>query len=207
MGSWRANLPLGARQILNWRVPTACQLCAICVRTCNNVRLHDLTRLPRPHVPQVFVCAPCNAPLSSWRTQTTATGARGWHAFAKSWGRFWGPHWEVHVKPGRRRIHLVCGESKPPTPDLELLAAAILWESRKNGDSFRKLQYSRAHSQWKCPWGTLMQVRKALSAPRVTEVHFQTDEDNDIFGAACNLWQKLEVFSPCTKAFPGDRSR
>ena len=42
---------------------------------------------------------------------------------------------------------------------------------------------------------------------RVTEVHFQTDEDNDIFGAACNLWQKLQVFSPCTKAFPGDRSR
>ena len=122
-------------------------------------------------------------------------------------GEISGPHWQVHVKPGRRRIHLVCGEGKPPTPDLELLAAAILWESRKNGDSFRKLQYSRAHSQWKCPWGTLMQVRKALSAPRVTEVHFQTDEDNDIFGAACNLWQKLQVFSPCTKAFPGDRSR
>ena len=54
-------------------------------------------------------------------------------------GEILGPHWEVHVKPGRRRIHLVCGESKPPTPDLELLAAAILWESRKNGDSFRKL--------------------------------------------------------------------
>ena len=30
---------------------------------------------------------------------------------------------------------------------------------------------------------------------------------NDIFGAACNMWQKLQVFSPCTKAFPGDRSR
>ena len=50
-------------------------------------------------------------------------------------GEVLGLHWEVHVKPGRRRIHLVCGESKPPTPDLELLAAAILWESRKNGDS------------------------------------------------------------------------
>ena len=122
-------------------------------------------------------------------------------------GEILGPHWEVHVKPGRRRIHLVCGESKPPTPDLELLVAAILWESRKNGDNFRKLQYSRAHSQCKCPWGTLMQVRKALSAPRVTEVQFQTDEDNDIFGAACNLWQKLQVVSPCTKAFPGDRTR
>ena len=122
-------------------------------------------------------------------------------------GEILGPHWQVHVKPGRRRIHLVCGEGKPPTTDLELLAAAILWESRKNGDSFRKLQHSRAHSQWKCPWGTLMQVRKALSAPRVTEVHFQTDEDNDIFGAACNLWQNLQVFSPCTKAFSGDRSR
>ena len=115
-------------------------------------------------------------------------------------GEILGPHWQVH---GRRRMHLVCGEGKPPTPDLELLAAAILWENRKNGDSFRKLQYSRAHSQWKCPWGTLMQVRIALSAPRVTEVHFQTHEDNDIFGAACNLWQKLQVFSPCTKAFPG----
>ena len=163
------------------RAPTACQLCAICVRTCNNVPLYDPTRLPRPHVLQVFVCAPCSSPLSSWRPQTTATGARGWHAFAKLWGKVWGPHWEVHVRPSRPRIHLVCGESKPPTPDLELLAAAILWESRKNGDSFRKLQYSRAHSQWKCSWGTLMQVRKALSAPCVTEVHFQTDEDSDIF--------------------------
>ena len=46
-------------------------------------------------------------------------------------GEILGPHWQVHVKPGRRRIHLVCGEGKPPTPDLELLAAAILWESRK----------------------------------------------------------------------------
>ena len=92
-----------------------------------------------------------------------------------------GPHWQVHVKPGRRRIHRVWRERKPPDPALELLAAAVLWESRKNGDSFRKLQYSRAHSQWKCPWGILMQVRKALSAPRVTEVHFQTDEDNDFF--------------------------
>ena len=126
---------------------------------------------------------------------------------AQGVGEILGPHWQVHVKPGRRRIHLVCGEGKPPTPDLELLAAAFLWESRKKGDSFRKLQYSRAQSQWKCPWGTLMKVRKALSAPRVTEVHFQTDEYIDIFGAACNLWQKLQVFSPYTKAFPGDRTR
>ena len=54
-------------------------------------------------------------------------------------GEILGPDWQVRVKPGRRRIHLVCGERKPPTPDLELLAAAILWESRKNGHSFRKL--------------------------------------------------------------------
>ena len=157
-------------------------------------------------MPQVFVCAPCSGPLSSWRPQTTATGAR-LTRLREVVGEILGPRWQVRVKPGRRRIHLVCGEGEPPTPDLELLAAAILWESRKNGDSFRKLQYSRAHSQWKCPWGTLVKVRKALSAPRVTEVHFQMDEDNDIFGAARNLWQKLQVFSPCTKAFPGDRSR
>ena len=130
------------------------------------------------------------------------------------WLRWWwplatpgcGPWARFPATPGWGPLAVVVG-APPPPPDLELLAAAILWESRKNGDSFRKLQYSRAHSQWKCPWGTLMQVRKALSAPRVTEVHFQTDEDNDIFGAACNLWQKLQVFSPCTKAFPGDRSR
>ena len=122
-------------------------------------------------------------------------------------GEILGPHSQVHVEPGCRGIHLVCGEGKPPTPDLELLAAAIPGESRKNADSFRKLQHSWAHSQWKCPWGTLMKVRKALSAPHVTEVHFQTDEDNDIFGAACNLLQRLQVFSPCTKAFPGDRTR
>ena len=151
--TWRAPTDdrVGARQVLSWRAPTACQLCANCVPTCANLPLYDPTRLPRPHVPQVFVCAPCSGPLSSWRPQTTATGARGSRAFAKSGGRFWGHNWQVHVIPGRRRIHLVCGEGKPPTPDLELLAAAILWESRKNGDSLRKLQYSRAHSQWKCP--------------------------------------------------------
>ena len=66
-------------------------------------------------------------------------------------GEISGPNWQVHIKPGRRRIHVVCGEGKPPTPDLKLLAAANLWESCKNGDSFRKLQYSRAHCQWKCP--------------------------------------------------------
>ena len=191
MRSWRANSGLGARLLR-----------ANCVPTCANLPLYDPTRLARRHLPQVFLCAPCSGPLSSYLDRR-ARLAR----LREAEGEILGPHWQVHVKPGRRRIHLVCGEGKPPTPDLELLAAANLWESRKNGDSFSKLQYSRAHKQWKCPWGTLMQVQKALSAPRVTEVHSRTDEYNDIFGAACNLWQKQQVISPCTKAFPGDFSR
>ena len=42
-------------------------------------------------------------------------------------GEILGPQRQVHVKTGRRRIHLVFGEGKPPTPNLELLVAAILW--------------------------------------------------------------------------------
>ena len=47
-------------------------------------------------------------------------------------GEILGPHWEVHVKPGRRRIHLVCGESKPPTPahkacEMNVTLWAHLW--------------------------------------------------------------------------------
>ena len=92
------------------------QLCAICVRTCNNVPLHDLTRLPRPHVPQVFVCAPCSGPLSSWRPQTTATGARGWHAFAKSWGRFWGHIGKYTSNPAAAASTSFAGRANPPPP-------------------------------------------------------------------------------------------
>ena len=117
-------------------------------------------------------------------------------------GEILGLHWEVHVKPGRRRIHLVCGESKPPTPDLELLAAAILWESRKNGDSFRKLQYSRAHSQWKCPWGTLMQVRKALSAPRVQRSIFRRTRTMTFLGPHAICGRNCRYFHPAPKRVP-----
>ena len=41
-------------------------------------------------------------------------------------GEILGPHWEVHVKPGRRRIHLVCGESKPPC-EMNVTLWAHLW--------------------------------------------------------------------------------
>ena len=116
----RANSGLGARQLTSWRAPnqdaTACQLCAICVRTCNNVPLHDPTRLPRPHVPQVFVCAPCSGPLSSWRPQTTATGTRGWHAFAKSWGRFWGHIGKYTSNPAAAASTSFAGRANPPPP-------------------------------------------------------------------------------------------
>ena len=86
----RANSRVGARQVQSGSAPTACQLCANCMPTCANLPLYDPTRLPRPHVLQVFVCAPCSGHLSSWRHRTTATGARGCRAFAKPWGRPWG---------------------------------------------------------------------------------------------------------------------
>ena len=42
--------------------------------------------------------------------------------------------------------------------DLELNAMAVLWESRKEGQSVRRLQYSRSTSTWYCPWAKSVAV-------------------------------------------------
>ena len=108
----------------------------------------------------------------------------------------------LHLQAAAVELHLVCGEGKPPTPDSELLAAAILWESRKNGDSFRKLQYSRAHSQWKCPWGTLMKVRKALSTPVSRRSIFRRTRTMTFLGPHAICGRNCRYFHPAPKRFP-----
>ena len=81
----------------------------------------------------------------------------------------------------------------PPSKDLEFMVATILWQSRKNEDTLRKLQYSRAASALYFSWSILMRLQKQLSAPPVTEVQFQSDADHEILQVVCNLWQKLQV--------------
>ena len=58
---------------------------------------------------------------------------------------------------------------------------------RKNWDSLRKLQYSRAHSAWKCPCSLSHCGCRNNCRPHPCR------RCNSMFGAACNLWQKLQV--------------
>ena len=73
------------------------------------------------------------------------------------------------MQPGHRLNHLFAAPTQPPPSNIwDLVAAVILWESRKKRDSFWILQYSRENNTWKCPWPTPMRVRKQLSTPSLT---------------------------------------
>ena len=50
------------------------------------------------------------------RPQTTATGARGWRAFAKSWGRFWGHIGKYTSNPAAAASTSFAGRANPPPP-------------------------------------------------------------------------------------------
>ena len=73
---------------------------------------------------------------------------------------------------------------------------AVLWESRKEGQSVRRLQYSRSTSTWYCPWAKIVSVRKTLGAPHPIDFVLQPPGGSDVIGSRVNLTEKLQRMWP-----------
>ena len=69
----------------------------------------------------------------------------------------------------------------------------VLWESRKERQSVRRLQYSRSTSTWCCPWAKIVSVQKTLGAPHPIDFSLQTSGGNDLIGSRVNLKEKLQL--------------
>ena len=76
---------------------------------------------------------------------------------------------------------------------LELNAMAVLWEPRTEGQSVRRLPYSRSTSPWYCPWAKIVSVRKTLGAPHPIVFSLHTPGGNDLIGSRVNLKEKLQL--------------
>ena len=76
--------------------------------------------------------------------------------------------------------------------DLELYAMAVLWESRKEGQSVRRLQYSQSTSTWYCPGAKIVSVRKTLGASPPMDFVLTTAGGSDLIGCRENLKKKLQ---------------
>ena len=70
-------------------------------------------------------------------------------------------------------------------------AEGLLWDCRKEGESWRALQYSIPTSRIKCPLDEIRRVREELSAPPVVDYNAM-DGDHTLLGAGTNLREKLE---------------
>ena len=70
---------------------------------------------------------------------------------------------------------------------------AVLWESRKEGQSLWRLQYSRSTSTWYCPWAKIVSVRKTLGAPEHIDLLLHTPGGNDLIGSRVDLKEKVQL--------------
>ena len=82
--------------------------------------------------------------------------------------------------------------------DLELNAMAALWKSLKwkslkEGQSVRRLQYSRSTSTLYCPWAKMVSVRETLGAPRPIDFVWHTPGGSDLIGSGVSLKEKLQL--------------
>ena len=77
--------------------------------------------------------------------------------------------------------------------DLELNAMAMLWESRKGGQSVRRLHYSRSTSTWYCLWAKIVSVRRTLGAPHPIDPVLHTPGGSELIGSGVNLKLKLQL--------------
>ena len=75
--------------------------------------------------------------------------------------------------------------------DLELNAMAVLWDSRKEGQSVRRLQYSRSASPWYCRWAKVS-VQMTLGAPHQNDFVLHTPGGSDLIWSRVNLKAKLQ---------------
>ena len=77
-------------------------------------------------------------------------------------------------------------------------AEALLWDCRKEGKSWRALQYSIPTSRIKCPLDGIRRVKEDLSAPPVVDYNAM-DGDHALLGAGTNLREKLRLMMAARK--------
>ena len=103
-----------------------------------------------------------------------------------------GADWPVRMRSAVTNVVDVCTDvCTDQQLDLQLNAIAVLWESRKEGQSVRRLQYSRSTSTWYCLWAKILCMRKTLGAPHPIDFVLHTPGGSDLIGCRVNL--KLQL--------------
>ena len=77
-------------------------------------------------------------------------------------------------------------------------AEALLWDCRKEGKSWRALQYSIPTSRIKCPLDEVRRVKDELSEPPIVDCNAM-DGDHKLLGAGTNLREKLGLMMAARK--------
>ena len=100
-----------------------------------------------------------------------------------------GPTWQVQA--GENVGTLILKTTEGPMPQNQRWhAEALLWDCRKEGKSWRALQYSIPMSRIKCPLNEIRRVKDELSAPPVVDYNAM-DGDHTLLGAGTNLREKI----------------
>ena len=108
-----------------------------------------------------------------------------------------GPTWQVQA--GENVSTLILKTTDGPMPQNQMWhAEALLWDCRKEGKSWRALQYSIATSRIKCPLDEVRRVKDELSEPPVVDYNAM-DGDHKLLGAGTNLREKLGLMMAARK--------
>ena len=108
-----------------------------------------------------------------------------------------GPTWQVQA--GENVSTLILKTTDEPMPKNQMWhAQALLWDCRKEGKSWRALQYSIPTSRIKCPLDEIRRVKDELSAPPVVDYNAM-DGDHTLLGGGKNLRGKLGLMMAARK--------
>ena len=108
-----------------------------------------------------------------------------------------GPTWQV--QSGENVSTLILKTTEGTTPQNQMWhAEALLWDCRKEGKSWRALQYSIPTSRIKCPLDEIGRVKDELSAPPVVDYNAM-DGDHTLLGGGTNLREKLGLMMAARK--------
>ena len=138
-------------------------------------------------------------PLHPWRFHHLALGNCKDHSerissLQRAVNDIMGADWPVRMRSGVTNV--VDVYTDVPTDhqlDLELNAMAVLWESRKEGQSVRRLRYSRSPLIWYCRWAKIVSVRKTLGAPHPIDFVLHTPGGSDFIASRVNVKEKLQL--------------
>ena len=141
-------------------------------------------------------------PLHTWQPHHLAPGNRKGRGerisgLQRAVSDIMGKDWHVRMRSGVTNVvNVVDVYTDVPTDhqlDLELNARAVLWGSMKEGQSVRRLQYSRSTSPWYCPWAKIVSQQKTSGGPHPIDFVLHTSAGSDLIGSRVNLKEKLQL--------------